>query len=80
MFAHTAGQLLKMIQQHPESSPSTFLKDETLAAYLYDTWPLGELQAAFNRDADPEELSRWNLTESEWRTNVEMAIIALTRQ
>ena len=78
MFAKTADELREMIRQNPGTSPSTFLMDDSFAAWCYDNQDLSWLKAAFNRDADPEDCRIWGLTTSEWRINVEMAIIALT--
>ena len=78
MFAKTANELREMIRQNPGTSPSTFLMDDSFAAWCYDNRDRLWLKAAFNRDADPEDCRVWGLTASEWRINVEMAMIALT--
>ena len=77
MFAKTASELRKMIKQNPGTATSTFLMDDSFAAWCYDNRDLLWLRAAFNRDADPEECKTWRLTAPEWRKNVEMAILAL---
>ncbi len=77
MFAKTASELRKMITQNPGTAPSTFLMDDSFAAWCYDNRDLLWLRAAFNRDADPEDCQKWKLTAPEWRANVEMAILAL---
>ena len=77
MFATTADELKKMMQQHPGVSPSTFLRDDSFAAWCYDNKDLLWLKAAFNRDADPDDCRRWAISPAEWKVNVEMAGIAL---
>ena len=77
MFAKTANELRKMIKQNPGTAPSTFLMDDSFAAWCYDNRDLLWLRAAFNRDADPGDCKKWRLTAPEWRKNVEMAILAL---
>lgn len=61
----------------PMASPSTFLSDDSMAAWYYDHLSLREARSAFERDPDPEECRRWKLTGLEWKNQVEMAIIAL---
>ncbi len=77
MFAKTASELRKMIKQNPGTATSTFLMDDSFAAWCYDNRDLLWLRAAFNRDADPDDCQKWRLTAPEWRKNVEMAILAL---
>ena len=77
MFAVNAKELRKLIQDHPEESPSTFLRDQSFAAHCYDTRTPRALKSAFNRDADPEECKKWRLSPVEWKENIEMALIAL---
>ncbi len=78
MFAKTGDELREMIRQNPKFSPSTFLMDDSFAAWCYDNKGPLWLRAAFNRDADPDECRKWRITASEWKANVEMAAIALT--
>jgi hypothetical protein len=78
MFAKTANELRKMIIQNPKTSPSTFLRDDSFAAWCYDNRTSLWLKTAFNRDADPDDCQKWGITGPEWRTNVEMAGVALT--
>ncbi len=66
-----------MMQNNPHVSPSTFLRDDSFAAHCYDNKSIQWLETAFNRDADPEDCRTWGLTPAEWRTNVEMALMAL---
>ncbi|MDD9301730.1 MAG: hypothetical protein HUK40_05015 [Desulfobacter sp.] len=77
MFAKTADELREMMRQNPSTSPSTFLMDDSFAAFCYDNRDGVWLKAAFNRDADPEDCRKWGLSASDWRTNVEMAGLAL---
>ncbi len=77
MYAKTADELREMLSKHPESSPSSFLSDSSLAASCYDKKRIRDLKSAFNRDADPEECIKWRISPSEWKENVEMAMIAL---
>ncbi len=77
MFAKTADELRQMMGQTPGVSPSTFLMDDSFAAWCYDNKDLVWLKAAFNRDADVEECRKWGLSPHEWRANVEMAFLAL---
>ncbi|MCG8636252.1 MAG: hypothetical protein MI863_20640 [Desulfobacterales bacterium] len=78
MFAKTADELREMIRKNPGTSPSTFLMDDSFAAWCYDNRDASWLKAAFNRDADPDDCRKWNITPAEWKANVEMAGLALT--
>lgn len=78
MFAKTAEELRRMMARNPETSPSTFLMDNSFAAWCYDNKGLSWMEAAFNRDADPDDCRKWRLSPAEWRMNVEIAVIALT--
>jgi hypothetical protein len=80
MFAKTADELSEMIQHNPGVSPSTFLLDDSFAAWCYDNRDVLWLKAAFNRDADPNDCRSWRISASEWKVNVEMAGLALTRK
>jgi hypothetical protein len=77
MHAQNADELRRMIETHPEESPALFLRDDSLASFLYDHRTFRELKSAFHRDADPDECRRWNLSTGEWRENVAMAMIAV---
>jgi hypothetical protein len=77
MFAKTADELRKMMIQNPDTSPSTFLMDDSFAAWCYDNRDLLWLKSAFNRDADPEDCRKWGIKAQEWRANVAMAVSAL---
>jgi hypothetical protein len=77
MYAQNVDALRKLLTENPEESPSVFLTDNSFAAACYDNQTIKELNAAFNRDADPEECEAWGLSPSEWKENVEMALIAL---
>ncbi|WP_022668929.1 hypothetical protein [Desulfospira joergensenii] len=77
MFAKTADELREMMRQNPEVSPSTFLMDDSFAAWCYDNRGLLWLKTAFNRDPDPDDCRNWRISASEWKTNVEMAGLAL---
>jgi hypothetical protein len=78
MFAKTADELRKMMRQNPETSPSTFLRDDSFAAWCYDNRDFLWLRSAFNRDADPADCRKWGISPQEWKTNVAMAVAALT--
>lgn len=77
MQASTPDQLRRLLAAEPETSPSTFLKDDSFAAWCYDHRSLRELRSAFQRDADPDECEKWHLTPLEWRAQIEMALVAL---
>jgi hypothetical protein len=77
MSADTPEALTAAIRQDPLASPSTFLGDDSYAAWCYDHRSLRELRSAFEGDADPEACRRWRLSPREWRSQIEMAIIAL---
>ena len=53
------------------------MADSSFAAWCYDRLTLSEARSAFERDADPQECDQWGLTALEWKTQVEMALIAL---
>ncbi len=78
MPASTPEELRACIAADAQTSPSTYLADDSFAAWCYDHLSLGEARSAFERDADPDECEQWELTALEWKTQVEMAIIALT--
>lgn len=78
MSVDTPEALMTAIRQEPQASPSTFLGDESFAAWCYDHLTLNELRSAFEGDADPEDCRQWGLSPREWRIQIEMAIIALT--
>lgn len=77
MPASTPEELRACIAADAQTSPSTYLADDSFAAWCYDHLSLGEARAAFERDADPDECELWELTALEWKAQVEMAIIAL---
>ena len=76
--ASTPEELRTRIAADAHSSPSTYLTDDSFAAWCYDHLTLKEARSAFERDADPDECEQWGLTALEWKNQVEMAIIALT--
>ena len=80
MFAKTANELRQLIIDNPDESPSVFLRDDSFAAECYDKMSIKELKSAFNRDADPDECMKWRLSPSEWKENIEMALISLSKR
>ena len=78
MSVQTPEALTAAIQNDPLASPSTFLGDDSYAAWCYDNLSLRALRTAFQGDADPEACQRWSLSPREWRRQIEMAIIALS--
>ncbi len=76
MYATTANQLSNLIKEDPEAMPSSFLMDSSFASYCYDKRTVKWLKSAFNRDADPDDCEKWNITRFEWKENIEMALIA----
>jgi len=80
MYAKTANELRRLIEDNPEESPSVFLKDDSFAADCYDRMTVKELKSAFNRDAEREDCIKWNLSAAEWKENVEMALISLLKR
>jgi hypothetical protein len=78
MPAETPEELRACVAADAQSSPSTYLADDSFAAWCYDHLSLDEACSAFERDADPDECDRWRLTALEWKAQVEMALIALT--
>jgi len=80
LFAKTADELRTMMAENPECSPSTFLMDNSFAAWCYDNQTRSWLKSAFNRDPDPEDCKHWKISRSEWKANVEMALVALAVQ
>lgn len=77
MPASTPEQLHDLLTKAGQESPSLYLYDDSLAAWFYDHCTLSELCTAFEGDADPQQCQRWGLTALAWRTQVEMAIMAL---
>ena len=78
MPVYTPEELRTCIAADPHTSPSTYLADDSFAAWCYDHLSLSEAHSAFERDADPDECEQWDLSALEWKAQVEMAIIALT--
>lgn len=76
MYAKTANELRRLILDNPDQMPSTFLLDSSFAAWCYDRKTTRWLKSAFNRDADPDDCQRWNISRSEWKENIEMALLA----
>lgn len=77
MPASTPEELRACIAADAQTSPSTFLADDSLAAWCYDHLSLRETRSAFERDADPDQCRQWRLSALEWKSQVEMALIAL---
>ena len=77
MYATTANQLVDMINDNPDDMPSTFLMDSSFAAYCYDKKTFVWLKSAFQRDADLDDCDKWRLSRTEWKEQVEMALIAI---
>jgi hypothetical protein len=77
-YATTARALRALMAEYPDENPSVFLRDDSFAAYCYDRLTVKELKSAFNRDPDPDDCIRWNLSPLEWKENVEMALISLS--
>ena len=78
MPASTPEELRACIASDAQTSPSTYLADDSFAAWCYDHLSLSEACSAFERDADPNECEQRELTALAWKAQVEMAIIALT--
>lgn len=78
MNASTPEELRALVAAEPGTSPSVFLSDDSMAAWYYDHLSLREVRSAFERDPDPDECKKWDLSGLEWKNQVEMAIIALT--
>lgn len=76
MIATNANQLRELIRENPGTAPSTFIDDTSFASRCYDDKSIRWLKSAFNRDADPDDCQRWNLTADQWKENIEMALIA----
>ena len=53
------------------------LADNTFAAACYDQNTIADLEAALAGEADVIDMQTWNLTESEWRSEITKAIAAL---
>ena len=77
MVAKDTETLRRLLKENPDESPSVFIADDTYAAKCYDSRTIKELKSAFHRDADPEECETWRLSPSDWKENIEMALIAL---
>jgi len=75
--ATTPKELNACIAADARTSPSTHLADDSFAAWCYDNLSLKEVRTAFQRDADTDDCEQWGLTALEWKTQIEMAIIAL---
>jgi hypothetical protein len=66
MPADTPEELRACVAADAQTSPSTYLADDSFAAWCYDHLSLSEVRTAFERDADPDECDRWGLTALEW--------------
>jgi hypothetical protein len=78
MSAATPEELRACIATQAQTSPSTHLADDSFAAWCYDHLSLRETRSAFQGDADPDDCRKWGITALEWKSQIEMAIIALT--
>ncbi len=76
MYATTTNQLIEFIKKNPKEMPSTFLMDSSFASYCYDKRTIKWLKSAFNRDADPIDCEKWDISRSEWKENIAMALVA----
>lgn len=76
MYARDHDDLVRLLAENPDDSPSTFLADDSLAAWCYDRMTLRELRGAFDRDADPETCLRWRLSALECKEQLAMALAA----
>ena len=76
MYADTTDMLCRLMTEHPDTSPSAFLRDDSLAGRLYDEATSRELKSMFNRDADDAVCAQYGLTRGEWREQVSMALEA----
>jgi len=77
MPVSTPEELRAGLDADPNAGPSSFLADDSFAAWCYDHRTLTEMRSAFDRDADPDECAQWGLSPLEWRAQVEMAMITL---
>lgn len=76
MYAKNANELRALMKEHPDALSSTFLMDSSFASDCYDKQTIRWLKSAFNRDADPDDCAKWRISPSEWKENIEMALIA----
>lgn len=76
MYADSLDELNEMMARAPETSPSVFLRDDSLAAHCYDRMSAGELKAAFHRDPDPDQCRHWALSATRWKDQIAMALAA----
>ncbi len=77
MYAQNADHLRMLITDNPDEHPAVFLYDSSFAAACYDNKTLKELKSAFHRDADKKECGSWGLSPSEWKEQIEMALVVL---
>ena len=76
MFAADLDELKKLIIENPDEMPSSFLRDDSFAAYCYDRLTTLEIKSAFNRDADPDECRKWGISSMEYKEELAMAFAA----
>lgn len=55
---------------------TTFIPENTFAAACYDMNSIASLEAALSGPADKTDMREWNLTEQEWRDQIELALKA----
>lgn len=53
------------------------VQENTFAEACYDQNSIEELEVARNQEPDETDMKEWNLTEDEWREQIEIAIAAL---
>lgn len=55
----------------------TYIQSNTFAEACYEMNSIEELKEALTRKPDAADMKQWNLTEGEYRENIELAIKAL---
>lgn len=55
----------------------TNIENGTFAEACYNMNSIEELELALIQTADENDMKQWSLTETEWRENIELALVAL---
>ncbi|GAB6096459.1 hypothetical protein JCM14469_27120 [Desulfatiferula olefinivorans] len=77
LTAKTPDELKQLVEENPYEFPSMFLADESFALHCYATHSFEQLNAKVKYgQPDPAECAHYELTDDQWREQVEMARLA----
>jgi hypothetical protein len=75
--ANTPDELKQLVEENPYEFPSFFLADHSFALHCYSNHSYDQLKSKVKYgQPDPAECAEYELTEDQWREQVEMARLA----